>query len=919
MKIFISFIFLFSLSGLALQPEAAVPVFYLQSGVGIRALDCPGGKVDLPAVKPLFTLQVEEKPVSSLDMTLENKTGGLVFSWRGKLRFRLRPEPPFNGTVNYLLEIENLASEKLKISNLVPFGALADNVYIEADGPASLTRTKLFRPGLAPVGVIVPDNAWELGYCSVETRRDGFRAAALARRAQTGAAERARFHTIMPPGTTISYRIFFEVFSGAWQNGLKIVFRDRYLYDLQEFDQELFQRPDLKWIRHKYLISCTYAWDYNFYDRSKGEYTLDAYLDMGQRFFGGFDVFILWPTWPTLGLDRRNQWDLYADLPGGLEKLYRLASSARKNGTEFFISYNPWDESTRDQDHMAGLSSLIAATGAGGVVLDTRGASSLDLQAAADRARPGVIMYSEGMAVPRDMPGIVSGRVHDAIFLTPPLNLNKLIKPDFAIFRVLQLSQGRIHRESALAFFNGYGVEINTFAPGRPDWMPEEYKFLGRTTRILRQNSAAFLDPDWTPLIPTLIDDILVNRWQDAEKTIYTIYSTRPAGVDAPLFEIEPDDEYRYLDLWHNEEMRIEKKNGRHYAVARVGAFEAAWLGTRREGAIGCLARFKKRLHSELRNDTLEFSAGEGQRILLWPGDPDYRKKPVEFKPGEHRISLREHFFRYEGKFVLQLFQDDRLLDQTVEYLQPGTPRLVSRREKTAPAAEVPPGMVEIPAAEFVFSRTIAEKFIPYPAPAEYPVKTEKFYLDVFPVSNRQFYEFMQTGVYSPADRNNFLKHWENGRPRPEQENHPVVYVSYEDALAYAAWAGKRLPSEEEWLQAGRGRAGRAYPWGNDFVEDRCNNALGETTPVDAFPLGASEFGVQDLVGNVWQMTADLYDNGSYEFLILKGGSHFKPTSSWWYVQGGPQKLSHAQMLLRVSPGFERNSTVGFRCAKDAL
>lgn len=59
------------------------------------------------------------------------------------------------------------------------------------------------------------------------------------------------------------------------------------------------------------------------------------------------------------------------------------------------------------------------------------------------------------------------------------------------------------------------------------------------------------------------------------------------------------------------------------------------------------------------------------------------------------------------------------------------------------------------------------------------------------------------------------------------------------------------------------------------------------------------------------------YMSGSYRFIIMKGGSYYKPSSSWWYVQGGPRELNYRQMLLRVSPGFERNATVGFRCVKD--
>jgi formylglycine-generating enzyme required for sulfatase activity len=80
---------------------------------------------------------------------------------------------------------------------------------------------------------------------------------------------------------------------------------------------------------------------------------------------------------------------------------------------------------------------------------------------------------------------------------------------------------------------------------------------------------------------------------------------------------------------------------------------------------------------------------------------------------------------------------------------------------------------------------------------------------------------------------------------------------------------------------------------------------------------GANALKINDLVGSVWQLTNDIYQNGSYKYIMLKGGSYFKPTSSWWYVQGGSQKLTHRQHLLRVSEGFERNATVGFRCVKD--
>jgi formylglycine-generating enzyme required for sulfatase activity len=170
---------------------------------------------------------------------------------------------------------------------------------------------------------------------------------------------------------------------------------------------------------------------------------------------------------------------------------------------------------------------------------------------------------------------------------------------------------------------------------------------------------------------------------------------------------------------------------------------------------------------------------------------------------------------------------------------------------------------------------------------------------------------------YVPSDTANFLRGWVRGRPPAGLEDHPVVWVSLEDARAYAKWAGKRLPTAAEWQYAAQGTGGRKYPWGDAPDSTRCNTGLGHTTPVDAYPSGASPFGVRDVVGNVWQMTSDVYDDGSYRFLIMKGGSWYNPTSSIWYVRGGPAPVDREQMLLLVSPGFDRSGTVGFRCVVD--
>ena len=144
-----------------------------------------------------------------------------------------------------------------------------------------------------------------------------------------------------------------------------------------------------------------------------------------------------------------------------------------------------------------------------------------------------------------------------------------------------------------------------------------------------------------------------------------------------------------------------------------------------------------------------------------------------------------------------------------------------------------------------------------------------------------------------------------------------MVWVSLEDARAYAHWREKRLPTEAEWQYAAQGTDGRLWPWGPDFDSTHCNNATGQTTAVHAFPEGKSPFGVEDMTGNVWQMCNDEYSNGTFAFSMIRGGSYYMPTSSWWYIQGGPQPNDRTQMLLKTGPGFDRSATVGFRCVCD--
>ncbi len=876
---------------------------------------------------PLYSVMVDSNFYNSYCSPPKFLKDGIHFMVADSIEGTCKLDSKFTPGLKYTIRFTNKGKRRHSIENLVPLGEGGDKTYITADGtkawPQYLCRTRLYRQGYGPVGVVMPDNAWNAGFADFKIN-DSISLVGLTRRTARDKEKTDidRWATTLKPGGWVEYSIYIDIHKGDWHAGLKLMFQDRWLYDLPAFNNKLFERKDLNWMNGAYIMLLQFAWDHKYFDYKENKFNFYKELTSCDSLIGGFDIFTLWPTWPRLGLDQRNQWDMYRDLPGGVSELRKQVDFVHKKGKRYFISYNPWDEATRREDQLKGMGELLRATDADGVVLDTQGASSIELQATADKVRPGIIMYSEGMAVPKDMPGIVSGRVHDALVMPPPLNLNKLIKPDFAIFRVLQLADDRLHRELAISFFNGYGVEINTMRPGRPVWINEEFRYLGRTTMLLRENNSVFHNYQWVPLIPTLTDSVYVNRWSAGDKTVYTLLSLKPEGFNGALFAAGDLKGKHIVDLWNHQEIKTVSRKGEELIPVSIEPFDRHWLNTRREGNAGCVAILPELLELTTSNDTLKFKAKQGDRIVITGGNPDYQSKSYTFSAMGNEIPFWDYFPETVEKIVVQLFEKGELLDERVFIPVHNAPRLISRVERTTHGNGTPARMFEIPEGKFRFytkrdPKTL-EPFIPFPNYADTTTVTmNRFYMDEYPVTNQEYRLFVKKSGYVPRDTANYLKHWVNNAPREGEADMPVVFINLEDARAYAKYYSKRLPTEKEWQYAAQGNDMRKYPWGNNMDSTRCNFNSNHATPVNKFPLGASFYGVKDLIGNVWQMTNDVYFNGCYYFNIIRGGSHYYPKSSIWYVTGGALPADHPEMLLLISPGLDRNATVGFRCVKD--
>ncbi len=239
-----------------------------------------------------------------------------------------------------------------------------------------------------------------------------------------------------------------------------------------------------------------------------------------------------------------------------------------------------------------------------------------------------------------------------------------------------------------------------------------------------------------------------------------------------------------------------------------------------------------------------------------------------------------------------------------------------SGRPDPVPAVQ---GMVFVPAGEFLMG-SAAEELLKSADVDEFPrrqVWVDDFYIDIHEVTNAQYKVFLDSTDTEAPSR------WVDRSYGIGEDGFPVVSVSWENAVAYAAFMGKRLPTEAEWEKAARGTDGRTYPWGGGFDRALANNS-DRPMPIMSFPGGVSPYGCYDMAGNVAEWvdgTYEAYPRGPEDVLprgvpdrreVFRTDRRIYRGGSW---NTFPKYLRCANRES-TNPG-KRWVYVGFRCAMD--
>jgi hypothetical protein len=602
----------------------------------------------------------------------------------------------------------------------------------------------------------------------------------------------------------------------AWRAALtrwRAEARERLGYRGSQYD-----RPATAWTAGCYSVALVWLWDERLFDRAEGHFDVAGFLATTED-HGGFDGVVLWHAYPIIGIDDRNQFDFYRDVPG----LRGVVAEFQSRGVRVFLDYNPWDTGTRRAPHDDATELALLATelGTDGMFLDTMKEGDSRLVSALLHNEPPQVLEGESR--------LPNARVEDhqlswAQWFADS-NAPGVQRARWFERRHMTHATRRWNRDHSAelqsAFMNGTGMLVWDAVFGVwVGWNERDKATLRRMLRVMRALTP-LLAGEWTPLVDAsdaaLAAGVYASRFALPGHTLWTLVNRGDADFTGhALTAVNANAQWFDLTagrrLGHDPGEITVPARGVAAVLAVEGA-EPAWLADLLTAAA-----------ADPGGTSTTFPARTAHRVHPRPATARPRVATVRVGGGPRELPMtyrRRETGGYQGA-------------PYVEEWKPLPPRLHDPRQEllAITLADVEVAVTEVTGAEFV--------------------------------------EFVAATGYRPA--------CENRWPPPVGDG-PVTMVGLEDARAYAAWHGARLPTEFEWQVAAAAPGFRR-----------------------ATPL-------------VWNWTESEHTDGVTRFVMLKGGSDHVTAGSDWYVDGGPREPSFSLKFLLPGLGVDRSRSIGFRLA----
>jgi formylglycine-generating enzyme required for sulfatase activity len=550
----------------------------------------------------------------------------------------------------------------------------------------------------------------------------------------------------------------------AWREALAAWRRDA--RERIDYSGAAYDDASSRWTQHCASVALVWLWDERLFDFETQSFDVDSFVRATAQ-FGGFDGVVLWHAYPVIGIDDRNQFDYYRDVPG----IRELIAEFQGRGIRVFIDYNPWDTGTRRADHddAAELALIVDELGVDGVFLDTMKEGDRELVRALRESNP-----------PRALEG--ESRVPNARIEDHQLSWAQwfddseapgVMRAHWFERRHMMHSTRRWNRDHSAelqsAFMNGTGMLVwDTVFGVWVGWNPRDASTLRRMLRVQRAFGDVFVQGEWAPLDGTsahaLAHGVYASRWSTPEFDVYTLVNRSDVDYEGPALELAGDES----TLW-------DATAGRRVDPGRIAVAARGIAAVLREKAVP--------------GDSAEADAtaprSEALRALLAEAAADAPSADSTFP---QRTALRRSA---ELASVAEVPTDAIPLDPGAHTLE-----VRFRRRETGIYGEAP----------------YVEEWKPLP-PRLHDDRVLELRAEIGAVAvarrevtRAEFDRFVAETGYRPLNDNRLLK-----EPQPGDE--AVTWVNLDDARAYARWVGARLPNEFEWqLAASDERFERAEP-----------------------------------------------------------------------------------------------------------
>ncbi|GAA1567999.1 SUMF1/EgtB/PvdO family nonheme iron enzyme [Kribbella karoonensis] len=528
--------------------------------------------------------------------------------------------------------------------------------------------------------------------------------------------------------------------------------------DRTRYDGSHYAEPGREWTQTAYSVALVWLWDDLLYDVGTGRFTPRKFVEHGVAEFGGYDAIVLWHAYPVIGIDDRNQFDFYRDVPG----LRQLVDDLHELGLKVFFDYNPWDVGTRraarpDADEFA---ALVTDYNVDGVFLDTLKEGDPAFARAIRAANPAIALEGESrLPMARIGDHALSWAQWFADTHAPGVLRAHLFERRHMMHHTRRWNRDHSD-ELQSAWVNGVGMLVwESVFSAWVGWNARDRATLRRMVAAQRAFAPVLIDGDWIQLTPEIPDKarahgVYGSRFDLADITFWTLINRDEEDFEGIVLRSE-DQVGDWYDVTSGVPITADD-DGVHLVVPGRGVAGIVRVGATAGASCRATARRLGTLpRAHVPESAFPMRPAALVAVPAVSGDASIGAT-VDVPAGPRTLTVK-HRRRETGLYDTAPY---------VEEWKPLPPRLHDLQTVTREVSL--PGI----------SVAVAE------------------------VTNGEYFEFVRATGYRPLVANRFLQHWVDGAPEPGTEDRPVTYVELPDARAYAAWRGGRLPTEDEWQVA---------------------------------------------------------------------------------------------------------------------